>query len=111
MVTDAIAAAGMPDGSYKLGGIPIRVSDGRAARATDGGLAGSTLTMSEALRNSIGMLGADLVEAVHMASTTPARVLGLAGDIGSITPGARADLVALGDDLQVEATMIGGTWL
>lgn len=110
LITDAIAAAGMPDGTYELGGMSIRVSEGRAETEPDGSLAGSTLTMGAALRKSVEMLGVDLVEAVHMASTTPARLLGLEGEIGTISEHSRADLVVLDDDLQVEATMVGGIW-
>jgi N-acetylglucosamine-6-phosphate deacetylase len=114
LVTDAIAAAGMPDGSYQLGGQPVVVA-GRVARlATPDGrpgtIAGSTLTMDAALRRAVGA-GVSLVEAARMAATTPARVLGLAGDRGALAPGRRADLVELDPDLRVVRVMRAGTWV
>jgi N-acetylglucosamine-6-phosphate deacetylase len=111
LITDAIAAAGMPDGNYQLGGISIDVRAGRAEVHRDRGLAGSTLTMGAALRNSVEMLRVDVTEAVQMASTTPARVLGLEHEIGAIVEGRRADLVVLDDDLTVAATMVLGGWV
>ena len=67
--------------------------------------------MGAALRNSIEMLGVDVPEAVLMASTTPARVLGLEREIGAIAEGMAANLVVLGADLEVEATMVLGSWI
>jgi N-acetylglucosamine-6-phosphate deacetylase len=111
LITDAIIAAGMPDGYYEFGRISIDVRGGRAQVHGADALAGSTLTMGAALRNGVEMLGVDVAEAVHMASTTPARVLGLEHEIGAIAEGLAADLVVLSNDLDVEATMVLGSWI
>jgi N-acetylglucosamine-6-phosphate deacetylase len=109
LVTDAMAAAGTGDGDYLLGQLTVRVRDG-IARQPDGTIAGSTLTMDRALRCAVDA-GASIDEAVTMASTTPARVLGQADRIGSITVGRDADLVVLDQSLQVAAVMAKGSWL
>jgi N-acetylglucosamine-6-phosphate deacetylase len=99
LVTDAVAAAGMPDGEYELGGRPVTVSDG-VARAADGAIAGSTGTMDAAVRHLIHC-GISIVDAATMAATTPARVLGVDAEVGSVVAGRRADLVLMDDDLRV----------
>jgi len=110
LVTDALAAAGMPAGRYTLGGQSV-VVDGRAARlARDGAIAGSTLTMDEALRRTVHA-GVSIVDAVRMATTTPAEAIGLADHLGALTPGLRADLVVLDADLHVVRVMRAGIWL
>jgi N-acetylglucosamine-6-phosphate deacetylase len=112
LITDAIAAAGLPDGTYELGDQSVDVDGGRAHLHDDvDALAGSTLTMGGALRNAVAWFGVELPEAVRMASTTPARVLGLQHEIGAIAEGHAADLVVLGDDLHIEATMVLGAWI
>jgi N-acetylglucosamine-6-phosphate deacetylase len=114
LVTDATAPAGMPDGRYDLGGLPVQVDGGVARLATTNGMpgaiAGSTLTMDIALRRTVGA-GVSLVDAVAMAATTPARVIGLAGVTGALVPGHRADLVELDEDLRVRRVMRAGTWV
>jgi N-acetylglucosamine-6-phosphate deacetylase len=114
LVTDAIAAAGMPDGAYELGGQPVVVSGGVARLATPdgapGAIAGSTLTMDAALRRTV-VAGVSLVDAARMAATTPARALGFAGTVGAVAPGLRADLVELDQDLAVVRVMRGGAWV
>lgn len=107
LITDAIAAAGMGDGAYDLGGKAVRVRDGVARLVSDESLAGSTLTMDAALRRTV-QSGASLVDAARMAATTPARVLGLDGDRGTIAPGMRADLVLLDEQLTVVAVIRSG---
>lgn len=110
LVTDAMAAAGMPDGTYELGGQVVSVSDGVARLAGDGPIAGSTLTMDAALRRVVG-LGVSLVDACRMAASTPARAIGLDGEVGALVPGLRADLVVLDDDLRVLRVMRAGEWV
>jgi N-acetylglucosamine-6-phosphate deacetylase len=105
LVTDAIAAAGNGDGRYRLGGLDVTVHDG-VARRDDGVLAGSVLTMIEAVRN-LHDLGAPLVQALESASRVPARVLGR-DDLGTIHPGARADVVVLDDRLEVSRVLLSG---
>jgi N-acetylglucosamine-6-phosphate deacetylase len=109
LITDAMAAAGMADGDYELGGQAVTVRDGVARLARNGSIAGSTLTMDAALRRTVAA-GVPLVDACRMAATTPARTLGLA-DVGAIVPGRRADLLTLDDDLRVRRVMRAGAWL
>ncbi len=110
LVTDAIDASGVGDGTFSLGGQEVQVRDGEARLAQTGSLAGSTLTMDEALRRAVRDSGLSVAQASAAASANPARVLGLHASAGSIAPGRRADLVVLDDDLQVTAVMAGGGW-
>jgi N-acetylglucosamine-6-phosphate deacetylase len=109
LVTDAISATGMADGSYRLGGLDVEVRAGQARLAGRGALAGSTLTMAEAFRRAVQVVGMPIEAAVAAAASTPARVLGLR-DCGAILPGAAADLVWLDDALRVRRVMVGGAW-
>ena len=106
LVTDAMAAMGMGTGRYKLADRDVMVDD-NSARLADGTLAGSILQMDAAVRNVIHFTGCSLAEAIAMASTTPARVLGLRHK-GQIDLGCDADLIVLNPSLQVEMTMARG---
>jgi N-acetylglucosamine-6-phosphate deacetylase len=106
LVTDAMEAAGMPDGEYELGGRTARLEAG-AVRLPDGTLAGSALTMDAALRNAARLLSIPLHEALRMTTSTPAAVLGLPAK-GRITPGADADLVVLSAEGAVRETLVAG---
>ena len=110
LVTDAIHAAGMPDGSYRLAGAEVIVSAGRASVAGGGPIAGSTLTMDGAVRNAVRFLDLSLEEACIAASSNPARLLGLGDRKGAISPGLDADLVVLDEELRVCGTLIAGVW-
>jgi len=110
LVSDAIAAAGAPDGSYSLGSVELEVSGGVARVAGGGSIAGSTLTMDAALRTAV-RAGVALPEAARAASATPARVLGMEDRIGAIRAGYSADLVVLDGELQVERVMVRGAWV
>lgn len=110
LITDAIEAAGADDGDYVLGGQPVQVRDGQARLASDGSLAGSTLTMDVAVRRAVQGSGLTIEAASAAASGTPARVLGADARCGSITSGLDADLVVLDADLRVLRVMAGGTW-
>lgn len=107
-VTDAAACAGMPPGSYQLGGEPIELppGDGEPPVRGDGTLAGSGLRMDAAVGNLVAA-GIGLVEAVIAATRVPADLIGRP-DLGRIAPGAAADLAWLGDDMRTRATWIGG---
>ncbi len=105
LVSDAMAAAGLGDGAYALGSVDLAVNGG-IARREDGVLAGSTLTMIEAVRNLVA-LGVPLERAVEAASAVPAGVLGHT-EIGRIGPGSRADIVVLDDNLEIERVLVGG---
>jgi N-acetylglucosamine-6-phosphate deacetylase len=111
LVTDAMAAAGMADGEYRLGGARVMVSDGRAVLAEGDSIAGSTLTMDVAFANVVSSLGLSVEEAVRVTSRNPASLLGLGDRKGSIAAGFDADLVVLDDQLAVCGTMIGGEWV
>lgn len=105
LITDALQAMGLGDGEYQFGGHTVTVRGG-VARLADGTLASSTVTMNEALGNT-ARLGIPLVDAVTMAATTPANLLGLPHK-GRIAVGADADLVLLDEEYRVLWTMIGG---
>jgi N-acetylglucosamine-6-phosphate deacetylase len=105
LVTDAMAGAGMADGSYSLGGFEVDVRDG-VVRGPNGQLAGSLLTMIEAVRN-LHSLGVPLEQALAAASVVPARTLGLS-TFGRLGPGFPADVVILDDNLQIERVLVGG---
>jgi len=109
VVTDAMAAAGMPPGVYPLGDRVVTVS-ATSARLPDGTLAGSILTMDQAVRNLVTWGVCSPAEALTMASTTPARLLG-AQQIGRLMPGAAADMVVLDETLHVRQTFVGGVAL
>jgi N-acetylglucosamine-6-phosphate deacetylase len=105
LVTDAMAAAGLGDGTYQLGGREVRV-EGARAQLADGTLAGSVLTMDAAVRNLVE-LGATETQALLAATRAPARLLARI-DVGELAPGAAADVVVLDDRLEVRATYVGG---
>lgn len=93
-ITDAMMATGLGDGDYHLAGQRVRVKDGQS-RLADGRLAGSTLTMDQALRNLMTFTGKDLAALVPALSTNAARYLGLEDKKGVLTPGSDADLLIL----------------
>jgi N-acetylglucosamine-6-phosphate deacetylase len=106
LITDAMRAAGLPDGAYDLGKSRVIVTEG-IARIAAGNLAGSTLTMDAALRNVMVFTGLTLQEALPMATAVPAEAMNLRHK-GVIDPGADADIIFLDDDLHVALTMVGG---
>jgi N-acetylglucosamine-6-phosphate deacetylase len=127
LITDAMAAAGMPDGTYRLGDLAVTVTDGVArlvpaaaapagtlpATATASGplgaIAGSTATMDQVVRHAITAVGLSVPDVAAAASTTPARRLGLAGETGALHPGLSADLVLLDGDFRLTTVMASGT--
>lgn len=114
LVTDAMAASGCPDGEYRLGALPVTVTGGAARLTGTDVIAGGTATTAELFANAVRMSGRPepvaLAEAVRLASTTPAAALGRT-DVGTLRAGARADLVALDQDLRPVAVMRGGQWV
>jgi N-acetylglucosamine-6-phosphate deacetylase len=109
LVTDAMAATGMPDGEYVLGGLPVRVVDGVARLAAGGAIAGGTSHLLDVVRTVVAS-GVPLVEAVRAASLTPAEVLGRT-DVGALTAGRRADVVVVDADLRPLGVLRGGRWV
>lgn len=106
LVSDSLRCAGMPDGNYELGGQPITLSGGVARLSGTDTLAGSAISMLDALRNVVAF-GLSLPEAVYAASTAPARAVGLT-DTGSIEVGKCADLVVLDKELNLVAVYVDG---
>lgn len=107
LITDAMRAAGMPDGRYELAGQMVEMRDG-VVRTLEGGLAGSTLNLLAAVRNMVEFAGADIRAAIEMASLHPARMLGVDDRLGSLAVGKRANLLSLGAGLEQQAIWIGG---
>ena len=105
LVTDAMAGAGLTDGSQRLGGLDIEIREG-VARGPSGALAGSTLTMIEAVRN-LHDLGASFEETILAATEVPARVLRLPA-VGRLNIGLPADVVVLTDDFEIERVLVDG---
>jgi N-acetylglucosamine-6-phosphate deacetylase len=106
LVTDAMAAAGVADGRYELGPMAVVVLDGVARVATDvsgspdeGPIAGGTAHLVDVVRRAVAG-GVSLTDAVRSATAVPARVLGLAGEVGCLDPGARADVLVTDADLR-----------
>jgi N-acetylglucosamine-6-phosphate deacetylase len=106
LVTDATAGTGLTDGTFRLGGLEIEVRHG-VARRPGGALAGSTLTMIEAVRN-LCALDVPLPRAVEAATEVPASVL-RQPTVGRIAPGLPADLVVLTEELEVERVLVDGS--
>jgi N-acetylglucosamine-6-phosphate deacetylase len=107
LVSDAMPSVGTDMESFPLLGKTVYVRDGRLMLA-DGTLAGAHLSMIEAVRYMVEHVGTTLAEALRMASTTPARCLGLEAERGRIVPGQKVDLVALDRRRTVIATWIDG---
>jgi N-acetylglucosamine-6-phosphate deacetylase len=108
LVTDAMAAAGMPDGRYNLGPQRVRVAGGVARLGDDGPLAGGTAHLLDVVRRCVGA-GIDVAAAVTAATRTPAEALGV--DVGTLRPGVRADLVVTDAALRPTRVMKGGRWV
>jgi N-acetylglucosamine-6-phosphate deacetylase len=114
LVTDAMAAAGMPDGDYPLGSMPVAVRAGVARLRTPdgiGAIAGGTAHMIDLVRRAVQRAGVDLGAAVTAASATPAALLGLAHEVGDLRPGLRADVLVTDPDLDPVAVLAAGAWV
>jgi N-acetylglucosamine-6-phosphate deacetylase len=107
LVTDAMAALGMPPGAFPIGDQEVLV-DETSARLADGTLAGSILSLDAALRNLMSFAGCSLEEALPTITSTPAELLGLSNQRGRLEPGLAADLVLLTHDLKVAMTIANG---
>lgn len=110
MISDSLRAAGMPDGTYDLGGQTVTV---RGPRATieDGSLAGSVSDLMACLRTAVEEMGVALEDAVRACTANPARAIGVDGTRGSIAQGRVADAVVLGRDLSVRHVVVRGRLL
>ncbi|MDN5820211.1 MAG: amidohydrolase family protein [Brachybacterium sp.] len=99
LVTDAMAAAGMPDGQYRLGALDVTVESGVATLTGGSAIAGGTAHLLDVVRFAVTEAGVDLVRAVRAASSVPAAVLGMQDRIGVLAPGRRADAVLVDSGL------------
>lgn len=107
LVSDAMRGAMMRTGTYDLGGLEIQVANGDA-RMKDGGLAGTTIMLIDAIRNMVEHVGVALSDALKMATINPARAIREDHRKGSLVVGKDADIVILSEDLQVKKTIVGG---
>ncbi len=111
-VSDALAGAGLPEGSvYTMGGMSYDVRDGVGMTLDRSSFAGSATLLPQMLPVLIDVVGIPVVEAVRMTTLTPARIIGVDGDCGSLEPGKRADLVVFDDAFAVQRVMLGGEWI
>lgn len=108
LVTDAMAAAGSPDGAYMLGTLTVDVQDGVARLAGGGSIAGSTLTLDAALRRAVHEVGIPVADAVQAVTQTPATALGLGRRHGRLAAGCTADAVLLDPEFNVQAVWRDG---
>ena len=108
LITDSLNAAGLGEGEYRVGGLDVVVGKGQARLKESGALAGSILTLNQAVKNVIDWTGVSVPQAVRLASLNPARVLGLDSHIGSIEKGKLANLAVFDRDFKVITTILRG---
>jgi N-acetylglucosamine-6-phosphate deacetylase len=112
LITDAMRAAGMPEGESILGsvsnGLKVIVEDGVAKLPDRSSFAGSVATADRLVRNMINMAGVSLADAIRMITVTPARILGISDQKGSLGKDKDADIVIFDDNINIEMTIVGG---
>ena len=111
LITDALPAAGLPDGIYSYDGQSYHSEGGSAWSRRPGQpdrLFGTTLLLDDLVRRSMRFMGVSFAQAIQMASLNPARTLGLGKRIGQLAPGRQADLVVWDESFRVVSTMIRG---
>jgi N-acetylglucosamine-6-phosphate deacetylase len=112
VVSDALAGAGLPEGSaYTMGGMSYDVQDGVGMMLDRSSFAGSATLLPQMLPVLIDVVGVPVVEAVRVTTLTPARIIGVDGDSGSLEPGKRADLVVFDDAFAAQRVMLSGKWV
>lgn len=107
-VTDAMPAVGLPDGIHKIGEVEAVVENGIARLKDNTAYAGSVTTMDVCVRNGIEQVGLSLVDAIRMASLTPAKIIGVDKRKGSLEKGKDADIVIMNKDINIDKTIIRG---
>ncbi|MFA6736073.1 MAG: N-acetylglucosamine-6-phosphate deacetylase [Saccharofermentanales bacterium] len=106
LISDSMSATGLSDGEYILGGLKVIVKDS-VARTEYGAIAGSTKNIMQMMRSAVSF-GVPLEEAIEMATLTPARATGIDSDVGSIEKGKIANMIWLGDDMEIKAVIYKG---
>ncbi|WP_130504800.1 N-acetylglucosamine-6-phosphate deacetylase [Microterricola gilva] len=109
LITDAMAATGSADGEYMLGALAVTVQGGVARLVEGGSIAGSTLTLDDAVRRAVNEVGVDMATAIDAVTAVPARTIGRAADLGALAVGFAADAVIMRDDFSVAAVWANGT--
>ena len=107
LVSDSTAPSGMPDGKYTSGGNTFIKKDG-ITRNIEGVLAGSTIGLMDCVKNIYEVVGIPLVDAVTMATETPAKVVGTYQSVGSLEHNKNANIIAVDDDFNVRFAMVSG---
>jgi len=107
LVTDSAAPAGLPDGEYNMGERVIIKKDG-VARTPGGSLASSSVGLVDCVRNMYETVGIPLTDAVTMATSSPARAVGVYDTVGSLESNKNADIIAIDDDFNIRFAMVGG---
>ncbi len=110
LITDSMEATDCPDGEYSIAGMPVTVRDGRAV-THDGAIAGSTLSMWQAVLNLRDFADISFEDALYAATMAPAAEVGLESELGSLELGKRADLLVLDPGLSIDRIMCGGQWV
>lgn len=112
VVSDALSGAGLPEGSvYTMGGMSYDVRDGVGMMLDRSSFAGSTTLLPQMLPVLLNVVGIPVMEAVRMVTLTPARIIGVAAEIGSLEPGKRADLVVFDEAFVAQRVMLAGEWV
>lgn len=107
LISDSMRCAGMPDGEYSLGGLPVTVKDGRCTNTGTDTIAGSSIHLMDALQRSIAF-GIPPEQAVYAATAAPAKAAGLFDTVGELAPGKHADFVLLDEDFNPAEVWIAG---
>lgn len=110
LITDSMEATGCPDGEYSIAGMPVTVKNGRAV-THDGAIAGSTLSLWQAVQNLRLFAEIPFEDALYAATMAPALEVGVAGAVGSLEVGKRADLIILDQWLTFGRILCGGVWV
>ncbi|SNS58100.1 N-acetylglucosamine-6-phosphate deacetylase [Anaerovirgula multivorans] len=107
LITDAMRAGCMKEGMYELGGQPVLVKEGKA-QLEDGSLAGSILTLNQAVKNFVEITKAPLYEVINLVSLNPARIIGIEGEKGSIEVGKDADIIVFDENIEMKMVFVEG---
>ncbi|MDR2182763.1 MAG: N-acetylglucosamine-6-phosphate deacetylase [Clostridiales bacterium] len=108
MISDSMAAAGLGEGTYEIGGLAVDVRGNTARLANNGPIAGSVSNLMQCVRTAVTQMNIPLAQAVKCASVNPAKAIGIFNERGSIAPGKYADLVLLNADLSIHAVYLRG---